>query len=201
MTENVTWSAGIVSRKQRSIVTGGRGMTIWLTGLSGSGKSAVAVEVEERLVKAGVAAYLLDGDNTRHGLNSDLGFSAEERRENVRRLGEVALLMADAGLVALVSAISPYRVGREAVRRAHQAAGVPFGEVHVATPLEECERRDPKGLYAKARAGEIASFTGVDDPYEEPRQPDVRIGDGEPLGESVERVMTLIGRFAESQPD
>ncbi|WP_433579904.1 adenylyl-sulfate kinase [Nocardia brasiliensis] len=160
----VVWHSTAVGRDER--VT--RGLTVWLTGLSGSGKSTVAVELERRLVAAGRPAFLLDGDNLRHGLNADLGFSAADRVENVRRVGEVARLFADAGVVAVVSLISPYRADRDRVRAAHLAAGIPFVEVFVDTPLEVCEARDPKGMYAKARAGEISGFTGIDDPYEAP---------------------------------
>ncbi len=201
MTENVTWHPGAVSRKQRATITGGQGMTIWLTGLSGSGKSTVAGGVEAELIGLGKAAYTLDGDNIRHGLNADLGFTAADRAENVRRVGEVARLMADAGLVVLVPVISPYRNDRDAVRRGHVEAGSPFGEVHVATPLEECERRDPKGLYARARAGEITGFTGVDDPYEAPRNPEQVIGKGEPIAESIELVIDLVAWLAEGKPE
>ena len=200
MTRNVTWHLGAVSRKQRETVTGGPGMTIWLTGLSGSGKSTVAAGVEAELFRLGKAAYTLDGDNVRHGLNADLGFSAADRAENVRRVGEVARLMADAGLVVLVPVISPYRADRDAVRRAHEEAGIPFGEVHVATPIEVCEQRDPKGLYVKARAGEITGFTGIDDPYEAPIQPEQSVGQGEPLAESIERVIDLVARLGERRP-
>lgn len=164
----VVWHAGAVTRAERAAVTGGTGAVVWFTGLSGSGKSTVAVEVERALVDAGRAAYLLDGDNLRHGLNGDLGFSAPDRTENVRRVGEVARLFADAGVVALVPLISPYRADRDRARAAHEAADLPFHEVYVNTPLEVCEARDPKGLYAKARAGEIRGFTGIDDPYEAP---------------------------------
>ena len=168
MSDDVTWHRGSVDPQRRHGTTGGPGATIWLTGLSGSGKSTIAHRVEELLIDAGNAAYVLDGDNIRHGLNADLGFSAADRAENVRRVGEVARLMADAGLVVLASLISPYRVDRDRVRAAHQAAGIPFYEVHVATPLEVCEARDAKGMYARARAGELTAFTGIDDPYEEP---------------------------------
>lgn len=201
MTENVTWHEGAVSRKERERVTGGPGMTIWLTGLSGSGKSTVAAGVEAELIRLGKAAYTLDGDNIRHGLNADLGFTSRDRAENVRRVGEVARLMADAGLVVLVPVISPYRSDRHAVRRAHDEAGIHFGEVHVATSLDECEARDPKGLYARARSGEISGFTGIDDPYEEPLRPDLRIGVGEAPAESIERVVDLIAWFAEGKPE
>jgi bifunctional enzyme CysN/CysC len=161
---NITWHPGHVARSDRP----SQGATIWFTGLSGSGKSTVAMACEARLVAAGRPAYVLDGDNVRHGLNGDLGFSAEDRAENVRRVGHVACLMADAGIVSLVPLVSPYRADRDRVRALHDAAGLPFVEVFVDTPIELCERRDPKGLYAKARAGELKGFTGVDDPYEPP---------------------------------
>ena len=169
MSTNVIWHGGEVGREERPH----RGATVWLTGLSGSGKSTIAVAIERMLVEAGRPAYRLDGDNLRHGLNADLGFSAADRDENVRRAGEVAVLLADAGVVALVPLISPYREGRDRARAAHAAAGVPFVEVYVDTPIETCERRDPKGLYAKARAGEITGFTGIDDPYEAPAAPEL----------------------------
>jgi len=165
---NVVWHPGAVARADRYAATELGGATVWFTGLSGSGKSSVAVEVERQLLALGHAAYLLDGDNLRHGLNGDLGFSSADRDENVRRASEVARLFADAGMVALVPLISPYRAGRERARAAHEAAGLAFFEVYVNTPIDECERRDPKGLYAKARAGEIKGFTGIDDPYEPP---------------------------------
>jgi bifunctional enzyme CysN/CysC len=168
-TSQVVWHANAVHRDERPTA----GATIWLTGLSGSGKSSVAVELERRLVAAGRPAYLLDGDNLRHGLTADLGFSKADRAENVRRVGEVARLFADAGVVAIVSLISPYQGDRERVRAAHEQTGVPFFEVFVDTPLATCEARDPKGMYAKARAGEITGFTGVDDPYERPPAPEV----------------------------
>lgn len=175
MTENVVWHEGEVSRVQRALITGGKGCTVWLTGLSGSGKSTIAREVEKALVNAGRGCYVLDGDNLRYGLNKDLGFSQPDRAENVRRVGEVAKLMADAGLVVLVPVISPYVDDRASVRRMHAEAGLPFIEAFVDTPLEVCEQRDVKGLYAKARAGEIQGMTGVDDPYEAPVEPDVHI--------------------------
>jgi bifunctional enzyme CysN/CysC len=175
--EHLTWHRGHVARDERP----SRGATVWLTGLSGSGKSTVAAAAERLLVDAGRPAYVLDGDNVRHGLNADLGFSAEDRAENVRRVGHVARLMADAGLVVLVPLISPYRRDREAVRELHVEAGLPFLEVFVDTPIELCEQRDAKGLYAKARAGVITGFTGIDDPYEAPADPEVvlRPGDGD----------------------
>ena len=186
MGDNLTWHRGHVSRDERP----SRGATVWLTGLSGSGKSTVAAAAEHLLVVAGRPAYVLDGDNVRHGLNADLGFSAEDRAENVRRVGHVARLMADAGLVVLVPLISPYRRDRDAVRGLHREADLPFLEVFVDTPIELCERRDPKGLYAKARAGEIQGFTGVDDPYEPPLEPELVLrpedGDAEAMAHLIE---------------
>ncbi len=180
-TENTLWHPSEVERADRWRAAGGRGATVWLTGLSGSGKSTIAVELERQLVASDRPAYLLDGDNLRHGLNGDLGFSAADRDENVRRVGHVARLFCDAGLVAIVPLISPYRAAREFVRALHEAADLPFVEVFVDTPLDECERRDPKGLYAKARAGEITGMTGLGDPYEAPRSPEFRFtpNDGE----------------------
>jgi bifunctional enzyme CysN/CysC len=169
MSENVTWHSGHVARDHRP----SRGATVWLTGLSGSGKSTVAAACERLLVDAARPAYVLDGDNLRLGLNADLGFSAADRAENVRRVGHVARLLADAGVVTLVPLISPYRTDRDSVRRCHAEADIPFYEVFVDTPIELCEARDPKGLYAKARAGEITGFTGVDDPYEAPFAPEL----------------------------
>ena len=149
------------------------GFCLWFTGLSGSGKSTISNEVARLLAQQGRAAYHLDGDNLRFGLNGDLGFDRASREENVRRVGEVARLMADAGVAALVPVISPYRDGRDRVRELHEAAGLRFLEVFVDTPIEECEQRDPKGLYAKARAGELKGFTGIDDPYEPPLHPEL----------------------------
>lgn len=172
---------------------GGRGVTVWLTGLSGSGKSTIAYAIEDRLVTSGRAAYVLDGDNVRHGLNGDLGFSPEDRTENVRRVGEVARLMADAGLVVAVPVISPYRAGRDRVRHAHAAAGIPFVEVWVATPLEVCEARDPKGMYSRARAGELHSFTGIDAPYEPPETPELMMDTSvTDLADCVDKVLASI---------
>src|SRR4051794_38264641 len=186
---NVVWQPGEITREQRWRALGGPGATIWLTGLPSSGKSTVAAAVEARLLAEGRAAYVLDGDNLRHGLNGDLSFSAGDRAENVRRTAEVAALMADAGVVALASLVSPYRADRAAARAAHERRGLAFLEVWVSTPLEECERRDVKGLYARARAGELPGFTGVGDPYEEPTSPDVEIAFGDDLAEAVERVL------------
>jgi bifunctional enzyme CysN/CysC len=164
-----------------------------LTGLSGSGKSTIAHGAEAALLAAGRAAYVLDGDNLRLGLNSDLGFSPDDRSENVRRVGHVALLMADAGVVVLVPVISPYISDRDAVRLSHQAAQLRFIEVHVDTALSVCEQRDPKGLYAKARSGEIQDFTGVDAPYELPERPDLRLDTaGTALEDSVSSVLDVV---------
>jgi adenylyl-sulfate kinase len=189
VTSNVTWHHGGVSREGRPFT----GATVWLTGLSGSGKSTVAVEVERLLVAEGRPAYILDGDNLRHGLNADLGFSPADRTENIRRIGEVARLMADAGVVALVPVISPYRADRDRARGIHDDAEVPFLEVFVDTPLDVCESRDPKGLYAKARAGVITGFTGVDAPYEAPAAPDLRLtpADGDPTSQAAAVLATL----------
>jgi bifunctional enzyme CysN/CysC len=191
VTDNVVWHRGAVARADRAAP----GATVWFTGLSGSGKSSVAVEVERALVVGGRPAYLLDGDNVRHGLNADLGFSAADRTENIRRIGEVARLFADAGVVALVPVISPYRSDRERARAIHEAVGLPFVEVFVDTPLAVCEQRDPKGLYARARAGEIAGFTGIDDPYEPPERPDLRLtpADGDPAAQAA----LVLARLAE----
>jgi adenylyl-sulfate kinase len=190
---NVVWHEGEVERAERWSATTLGGATVWFTGLSGSGKSTVAVAVERLLLDGRHAAYLLDGDNLRHGLNGDLGFSAGDREENVRRASEVARLFADAGTIALVPLISPYRAGRERARVIHDAAGLPFVEVYVNTPIEECEKRDPKGLYAKARAGELRNFTGVDDPYEPPAACDLELtpADGDAMAQA-ERVLALL---------
>jgi bifunctional enzyme CysN/CysC len=172
---NVTWHAGQVTRQDRAAVMGPTGATVWLTGLSGSGKSTVATALEEQLVRRGRGAYRLDGDNLRTGLNGDLGFSVDERLENCRRVAEVARLFADAGLVAVVAIISPYAQSRRLARQLHEEAGLPFLEVYMAVPAEVCAVRDPKGLYAKASSGSLGSFTGVDDPYEVPEAPDLTI--------------------------
>src|SRR5438105_4107727 len=172
---NITWHEGHVGRPERQALLEQTGATLWFTGLSGSGKSTIAFTLEHALVQQGRLAYVLDGDNIRHGLNKNLGFSAADREENIRRIGEVAKLFADAGLIVMTSFISPYRKDREAVRALHEKAGLPFIEIHVATPIETCETRDPKGLYKKARAGELKGFTGIDDPYEAPTKPEITI--------------------------
>src|SRR4051794_29149957 len=189
---NVVWQPGEITREQRWAALGGPGATVWFTGLPSSGKSTVAAAVEARLLAEGRAAYVLDGDNLRHGLNGDLGFSVEDRAENVRRTAEVAALMADAGVVALASLVSPRGADRAAAREVHGRAGVAFLEVWVSTPLEECERRDPKGLYAKARAGEIPDFTGIGQPYEEPVSPDLEIPLGVPLEQAASQVLAAL---------
>jgi bifunctional enzyme CysN/CysC len=190
---NVVWHESEVPREERWDAAGVRGATVWLTGLSGSGKSTVASALTVLLTERGVLTYTLDGDNLRHGLNGDLGFSAEDRTENVRRVGEVARLFADAGVVALVPLISPYRAGRDHARAMHAAAGLPFFEVFVDTPIEVCETRDPKGLYAKARAGEITGFTGVDDPYEPPLAPELMIPGGSASpGEAAREIALML---------
>src|ERR671925_464434 len=172
---NITWHEGHVTREERAGLLRQKGATLWFTGLSGSGKSTVAFTLEHALVQRGHLAYVLDGDNIRHGLNKNLGFSAADREENIRRIGEVCKLFADAGLIVMASFISPYRKDRDAVRALHREAGLPFLEVYLATPIETCEARDPKGLYKQARAGQLKGFTGIDDPYEPPTAPEVTI--------------------------
>ena len=176
---NITWHEGHVTRAERSALLKQKGATLWFTGLSGSGKSTIAFTLEHALVQMGRLAYVLDGDNIRHGLNKNLGFSATDREENIRRIGEVAKLFADCGVLTMTSFISPYRKDRDLVRNLHAEAKLPFIEIHVGTPIETCEQRDPKGLYKKARAavasGKGMGFTGVDDPYEAPLQPELTI--------------------------
>lgn len=188
---NVVWHDTAVSRDQRWRRHGLEGLTVWFTGLSGSGKSSVANAVAERLLEAARPAYLLDGDNVRHGLNADLGFSAADRSENIRRVGEVARLMADAGLVVLVPVISPYAADRDRVRAGHASADLRFVEVFVDTPLEVCEQRDSKGLYRLARAGQLTGFTGLDDPYEPPSSPELRLTPAA-LDDQVDAVMHVV---------
>lgn len=170
---NVHWHDGEVSRADRAKLLGQKGATIWFTGLSGSGKSTVAVALEKALYQQGRLVYRLDGDNVRLGINKNLGFSAEDRAENIRRIGEIAKLFVDAGVIVLSSFVSPYRADRDLVRKLHADGDMDFVEVFVDVPLEEAEKRDPKGLYKKARAGQIKNFTGIDDPYEPPEQPEL----------------------------
>lgn len=170
---NVHWHDGEVTREDRAALLGQKGATLWFTGLSGSGKSTVAVALEKALHAQGRLAYRLDGDNVRLGINKNLGFSAEDRAENIRRIGEIAKLFVDAGVIVLSSFVSPYRADRDQVRQLHADGGMDFIEVYVDVPLEEAEKRDPKGLYKKARAGQIKNFTGIDDPYEAPQSPEL----------------------------
>jgi adenylyl-sulfate kinase len=194
---NVTWHSGQVTRDERTKSLGVRGATLWLTGLSGSGKSTVAAALERRLVLAGRGAYRLDGDNLRTGLSGDLGFSREGREENARRAAEVACLFADSGLVAIVALISPYAASRERARELHQRAGLPFAEIYLCAPVDLCAARDPKGLYAGASSGRIGSFTGVDDPYEVPEAPDLVIEPGTPLDQAVDAVEAVLDRMGQ----
>ncbi|MFM9959380.1 MAG: adenylyl-sulfate kinase [Phycisphaerales bacterium] len=170
---NIHWHEGNLTRDERWGALKCKGCTMWFTGLSASGKSTIASALEQVLVQRGVPSYRLDGDNIRFGLNNNLGFSAEDRAENIRRIGEVAKLFADAGLVTLTSFISPYAADRDKARAVHEKAGLRFIEVFVDAPIEVCEVRDPKGLYKKARAGELKGFTGIDDPYEAPTKPEL----------------------------
>jgi adenylylsulfate kinase len=190
---NITWTEGLLTRERRWQYLGHGGATVWLTGLSASGKSTIASELERSLVEMGLPAYRLDGDNIRHGLNANLGFSAEDRHENIRRIGEVAKLFADSGSIAITAFISPYREDRDAVRRMHETAGLTFIEVFVDTPLAVCEERDPKGLYKRARKGELRGFTGIDDPYEPPANPELVLKTlEEGVKECVERCMQIL---------
>ena len=209
---NVTVAAGMVrdttpaatraatpnTVRHQSLVDAGdrltKGRTLWFTGLSGSGKSSIAVLVEQKLLEHGCPAYILDGDNLRHGLNADLGFSMADRAENLRRLAHIATLMADAGLTVMVPAISPLEEHRDLARKVHADAGIEFLEVFVDTPLEDCEKRDPKGLYKKARAGEITHFTGIDSPYQRPKNPDLRLTPEHAPDELAQQVVELLER-------
>ncbi|KND90421.1 Adenylyl-sulfate kinase [Tolypocladium ophioglossoides CBS 100239] len=193
---NITWHPSL-SRRERNQLRGQRGLTIWLTGLSASGKSTVATALEQHLLHLGRAAYRLDGDNVRFGLNKDLGFSEKDRNENIRRISEVAKLFADSSTVAITSFISPYRADRDLARQLHAATDaddepIPFVEVFVDVPLAVAEQRDPKGLYKKARAGEIKDFTGISAPYEEPASPEIRIKTHE---NSVEECVAQITKW------
>ena len=190
VSQDITRADGHVNQVRRAAVTGHEGQTVWFTGLSGSGKSTLAFAVEEALIARGVAAYVLDGDNVRMGLNRDLGFSPDDRTENVRRIGEVCRLFQDAGLVVLTAFISPYRADREAVRALHPDGT--FTEVFVDTSLEVCEERDVKGLYSRARAGEIPDFSGISAPYETPISPDLRIDTGQPIQDCVDAVLDVL---------
>jgi adenylyl-sulfate kinase len=189
---HVTFHPGNLTRADRARVTGTEGATVWFTGLSGSGKSTLACAVEHRLIESGRTAYRLDGDNLRTGLNGDLDFSREAREENCRRVTEVARLFADAGLISLVAIISPYAESRRQARRRHDEAGIPFLEVYLAANASRCATRDPKGLYARASAGQIDSFTGVDDPYEIPESPDLALDPDTSVPAGVDLVLALL---------
>src|SRR5215471_9453482 len=190
---NIHWHAGMVTKLDREAISGHKGCTIWMTGLSGSGKSTLAVALEKRLLERGVRAYILDGDNIRHGLNKNLGFSPEDRTENIRRIGEVAKLFTDAGLVAITAFISPYRADRDQVRALMKPGD--FVEVYVECPVDVCEQRDVKGLYKKARAGEIKEFTGVSAPYEAPLRPELTIDtSGQSVEESAKQILAYLER-------
>jgi adenylylsulfate kinase len=188
---NVTWHHGQVGREQRQTLLRQRGATIWLTGLSGSGKSTIAVTTEAALLQRGHLTYVLDGDNVRHGLNRNLGFSPEDRTENIRRIGEVAKLFTDTGVIVFTSFISPYRADRDAARALFSAGD--FIEVHVAATVATCEQRDPKGLYQRARNGEIPEFTGISAPYEAPENPELVLDTGSlSIEESVARIIEYL---------
>lgn len=193
---NITWHEGHVGREERAQLLKQKGATLWFTGLSGSGKSTIAFTLEHVLVQRGRLAYVLDGDNIRHGLNKNLGFSAADREENIRRIGEVAKLFADCGALTMTSFISPYRADRDKVRALHVEGKLPFIEVFVNTPIETCEQRDPKGLYKKARAGQLKGFTGIDDPYEPPLKPELTI---DATNTSPQQAAVLLIEYLEKQ--
>ena len=192
--ENLTWHVGEVDKEARTAAHGHRGAVLWFTGLSGSGKSTIGHRVERMLIERGAFAYVLAGDNVRHGLNSDLGFAAEDRVENIRRIGEVSRLFADSGALVVSAFISPYRKDRDRIRGLMPEGE--FVEVFVDTPLEICEARDPKGLYKKARAGEISNFTGLDAPYEAPEAPEVHL---RTANLSVDEAASQVVRYLEEQ--
>ncbi len=191
---NVTWHDGDITIDDRSALLGQKGATLWFTGLSGSGKSTVAVALEKALFERGKLSYRLDGDNIRLGINKNLGFSAEDRTENIRRIGEIAKLFVDSGVIALSSFISPYRADRDQVRALHLESDFAFIEIFVDCALSEAEKRDPKGLYKKARAGEIKNFTGIDDPYEAPNSPEIHLHTDQM---TLEQEVTLIITYLE----
>ncbi len=189
--KNLTWHHGKLNKEQRQECLGQQGAVIWLTGLSASGKSTVAREVELALVENGIYAYVLDGDNIRHGLNSNLGFSPDDRKENIRRIGEVAKLFCEANIITLTAFISPYKADRDLARKLIPEGQ--FFEIYCGASVEECEQRDPKGLYKKARAGEIPEFTGISAPYEAPEKPELVLHTGkETLEQSTQRVLQLL---------
>jgi bifunctional enzyme CysN/CysC len=199
--ENISWTLNEISREERTFHFGHRGMVIWLTGLPGAGKSTLAVALETSLVHKGIAAFVLDGDNLRHGLCADLGFTAEDRRENNRRAAEAARLLAEAGLVVIVALISPFASERQKAKETCHAAGIPFAEVYVNAPLSVCESRDPKKLYRRARAGEIKGFTGIDSPYEAPTKPDLELhSDVSSPQECLEALLELAEQISKLNP-
>ena len=188
---NLTWHNALVTKEQRATLYGHRPALIWLTGLSGSGKSTIAQHLDKELFKTGMHSYVLDGDNIRHGLNSDLGFSAPDRQENIRRIGEVASLFIDAGFIVTTAFISPFRHDRDRIRDILEPGE--FLEVHVKCSLDECRKRDPKGLYEKALAGEIKDFTGISSPYEPPLNPELTLDTGsQTIQQSVQMIFTLL---------
>lgn len=190
---NVSWHDGKVSMQDRHNLIRQKGATLWMTGLSGSGKSTISVALERSLFEKGILSYRLDGDNIRLGINKNLGFSADDRKENIRRIGEVSKLFTDAGIITLASFISPYRKDREEVRKIHEDSGLTFVEIFIDCSLESAEKRDPKGLYKKARSGEIKNFTGIDDPYEAPTNPEIHlISDKMSLGDEVKTVLNYL---------
>lgn len=190
---NVHWHEGEVTRADRNRLLNQTGATIWFTGLSGSGKSTVAVALESELLRRNKLSYRLDGDNIRLGINKNLGFSAEDRTENIRRIGEISKLFVDTGVIVLSSFVSPYRADRDLVRKLHDDGGMAFIEVYVDVPLEEAEKRDPKGLYKKARAGQIPNFTGISDPYEAPLSPELVLKTHEmTLQEEVDAIIAML---------
>lgn len=188
--ENIVWHPHAIARADREKQHGHQGVVLWFTGLSGSGKSTVAGALEQALHAHGVSTYLLDGDNVRHGLCRDLGFTENDRRENIRRVGEVAKLMVDAGLVVLTAFISPHRAERQMVR--DMLAAGQFIEVFVDTPLEICEARDPKGLYKKARSGELKNFTGIDSVYESPQAADIHLNGEQLVTNLIEQLLDVL---------
>jgi len=190
---NIHWHDGEISKSDRETLLNQKGATLWFTGLSGSGKSTVAVAVENALAARGQLCYRLDGDNVRLGINKNLGFSAEDRTENIRRVGEISQLFVDAGVIVLSSFISPYANDRDTVRSIHNESNYQFIEIYVDCSLEAAESRDPKGLYKKARAGEIKNFTGIDDPYEAPKKPEIHLhSDKMSIDDEVEIIITYL---------
>ncbi|MCI1576851.1 MAG: adenylyl-sulfate kinase [Weizmannia coagulans] len=188
---NITWHETQIKKEDRRRLNGHSSAVLWFTGLSGAGKSTLSVAVEQELHGRGIRTYILDGDNIRHGLNKNLGFSPEDRKENIRRIGEVSKLFVDAGVMVLTAFISPYRADRDMVRELVEDNE--FVEIYVNCPLEECEQRDPKGLYKKARNGEIQNFTGIDAPYEAPEHPELVVEtDKQPLEQAVEQVIRFL---------